>query len=68
MPRERSKARLAVNAGENMERELLWTFDNDVLSGGIPADHVVILWPFEEAKRAVRNEKARDGRVERTYA
>ena len=34
-----------------MEGELFWSFDDDVLAGGIPANHVVVLWPFEEAER-----------------
>ena len=51
-----------------MEGELLWTFHNDVLPRGIPADHVVVLWPFQEAGRAVSLIMAREGRVGWTYA
>lgn len=36
-----------------MEGELLWTFHNGVLPCGMPADHVVALWLFEEAVCAV---------------
>ena len=57
MPREGSKARLAVNAGEDMEGKLFWSLDDDVLSGGIPPDHVVVLWTFKETERGVRFEK-----------
>ena len=32
-----------------MERELLWTLYDDVLSSGIPSDHVVVLWSLEKA-------------------
>ena len=44
LSRERSKARLAVDARENMEGELLWPFHTDALSCAIRADRVVVLW------------------------
>ena len=48
-----------------MEGELLWAFDDDVFAGGIPANHVVVLWPFEEAWVVVSGgERGKVGRVE----
>lgn len=32
-----------------MKGELLWTLDDDVFAGGVPSDHVVVLWALEEA-------------------
>lgn len=32
-----------------MERELLWPLDDDVLAGGVPANHVLVFGAFEEA-------------------
>ena len=48
MARETGKTRLTVDAWEDMERELLWSFDDDVFAGRIPADHVVVLWSLEK--------------------
>ena len=31
-----------------MEGKLLWFLDDDMLSGSVPADHVLVLWPLEE--------------------
>lgn len=31
-----------------MEGELLWTLDDNVFAGGIPADHVVVLGTFKK--------------------
>lgn len=32
-----------------MEGELLGTLHDDVFAGGVPSDHVVVLWTLEEA-------------------
>jgi len=40
---------LTVNAGENMESELLWALDDDVFACRVPANHVMVLGAFEEA-------------------
>ena len=48
LARETRKARLAVDTGEDVEGELFWSLDNDVLAGGIPADHVVVLGTFKK--------------------
>lgn len=32
-----------------MQGQLLRTLDDDVLASVVPANHVVILWPLEEA-------------------
>jgi hypothetical protein len=48
LTRKARKPGLAIYAREDMDRELLWFFDNDVLAGGIPANHVVILSTLEK--------------------
>lgn len=40
---------MTVDAGEDVEGELLWSLDDDVLAGGVPADHVVVFLALEEA-------------------
>ena len=48
-----------------MESELLWSLNDDMFTGGIPADHVVVLWPLEEAWVVVSGgERGIVGRVE----
>ena len=47
-PREAGETRLTVDAGEDMERELLWPFYDDVLARGVPSNHVVVLRSLEE--------------------
>lgn len=51
MPREAGETGLSVNAWKDMQSELLWPLDDDVLAGGIPADHVMVLRSLEEAGR-----------------
>ena len=34
-----------------MEGKLFWSLDDDVLSGGVPANHAVVLWPLKQAER-----------------
>ena len=54
MPREGSKARLAVQVNAvRTWSELLWTFYIDMLSGGITADHMVVLWTFKQSTGSV---------------
>ena len=31
-----------------MEGKLLWTFYDDMFAGGVPSDHVMVLWTLEE--------------------
>ena len=69
---ERGEAGLAVDGGQDVQCELLGAFDDDVFASGIPADHVVVLWPLEEAgcmraKKAVRMWRGGQG-SEETYA
>lgn len=40
---------MAVDGGQDMERKLLWPLDDDVLAGGVPANHVLVFGAFEEA-------------------
>jgi hypothetical protein len=47
LAREAGKARLTVDAGQDMQRQLLWTLDNDVFSCRIPSDHMVVFWTFK---------------------
>ena len=49
LPREAREARLTVNGGKDVQGQLLRTLDDDVLASVVPANHVVILWPLEEA-------------------
>ena len=49
LPGEARKARLTVDAWEDMKGELLWPLYDDVLSCGVPANHVVVLWSLEKA-------------------
>jgi len=39
---------LTIDAGEDMESQLLWPFYDDVFACGIPADHVMVFWAFKE--------------------
>ena len=57
-------AGLAVTV-EDVQGELFWPLDDDMLAGWIPPDHVVVLWPFEEAWVVVSGgERGKVGRVE----
>ena len=49
MPGEAGEAGLAVDAGQDVQRELLWFLDNDMLARGIPPNHVVVLGTLEQA-------------------
>jgi hypothetical protein len=49
LPREASKARLTINAGQDMDGQLLWFFDDDMLALRIPADHMMIVRTFEQS-------------------
>ena len=40
---EGSKTGLAVDGGKDMEGELFWAFDNDMVASRVPSNHVVIL-------------------------
>lgn len=46
---EGGEAGLAVDGGEDMEGELLWAFYDDVVAGGVPANHVLVIGLLEEA-------------------
>lgn len=59
LPGEAGKPGLTVDAGEDVDGKLLWFFDDDVLSGRIPADHVMVLGAFEEAGGNDEDRKAR---------
>ena len=48
LARETGKTRLTVDAWEDMKGELLWPLYDDVLSCGVPANHVVVLWSLEK--------------------
>lgn len=48
LPGEAGKSRLPVDAWEDMEGKLLRPLDDDMLSSGIPANHMVILGAFEQ--------------------
>ncbi len=39
---------LAIDTREDMQRKLLGAFDDDLFAVGIPSDHALILWSFEE--------------------
>ena len=51
-----------------MEGKLFWSLDDDVLSGGVPANHVVVLWPLKQAERKDELGGRRTRRVGMTYA
>ena len=47
-----------------MEGELLWFFYDDVFSGWIPANHVMIFWPFKKTvvkDIQIERERGREG-------
>lgn len=52
LARKRCEARLAIDTGKNVQRELLGAFDDDLLAFGIPANHVLILLFLEQATEA----------------
>lgn len=66
LAREAREARLPVHAWEDMECELLWSLDDDVLSGGIPANHVLVLGSFEETVVRGEHDEMADERRTRT--
>ena len=51
MTGEAGEARLAVDGRKDVEGELLWTLDDDVVAGWVPADHVVVFRTLEETTR-----------------
>ena len=61
LPRKGSESGLTVDTGENVEGELLWTLHDDVFAGGVPPDHVVVLWPLEEPVDASGGARGRGG-------
>jgi hypothetical protein len=48
LSREGGETRLSIDTWEDMQRKLLGAFDDDLLAIGIPSDHALILWSFEE--------------------
>ena len=48
LSREACEARLTVHGGKDVKRELLWLFYDDVFSGWIPPNHVMVFWTLEE--------------------
>lgn len=66
LPRKGSKSGLTVDTWEDMEGELLWTLHDDVFTGGIPSDHVMVLWTLEETGETRRTRDLRMGKE--TYA
>jgi len=46
LPREAGESGLTVYTWENVEGELFWAFDDDMLSSRIPANHMVVFWAF----------------------
>ncbi len=67
LPREAREAGLAVDAWEDVEGELFWPLDDDVLAGGVPADHVVVLGAFEETWVLMSGERGEED-ASNTYA
>ena len=51
-----------------MEGELLGAFDDDVFAGGIPANHVVVLWSLEKAGEEDVSARRRSATRRETYA
>ena len=45
---EACEARLTINGRKDMEGELLWLFYDDVFSGWIPPNHVMVFRTFEK--------------------
>ena len=45
---EACEARLTVDGRKDVKGELLWLFYDDVFSGWIPANHVMVFWTLEE--------------------
>lgn len=65
-----SKAGLTINARKDMESELFWAFDDDLLALWIPTYHVLILWFLKKSKNKqslrvvgawARNDEDNDG-------
>lgn len=48
---------LAVDAWEDVQSELLRSLDDDLLSVGVPTDHRLVLWSFEETVQGKRKQK-----------
>lgn len=48
LTRETREPRLAVDRGKDMEGELLWPFDDNVVASWIPPNHMVILGFFKQ--------------------
>lgn len=47
MAGEAGEARLSVDGRKDVEGELLWTLDDDMVPGWVPADHVVVFGLLE---------------------
>lgn len=63
LPRKGSESGLTVDAWEDVESELLRTFYDDVFAGGVPSDHVMVLWTLEETgKYASGASRGKEGR------
>ena len=48
MSGEACEAGLTINGRKDMKGELLRLFYDDVLSGRIPPNHMMVLWTFKE--------------------
>lgn len=48
---------MAVDAWEDVQRELLRSLDDDLLTVGVPTDHRLVLWSFEETVQGERKQK-----------
>ena len=49
LTRETGESRLSIDRREDMKCKLLGTFDNDVVTGRVPSNHMVILGLLEQS-------------------
>jgi len=61
LPRKGSESGLTVDAWEDVEGKLLGTFYDDVFAGGVPSDHVMVLWTLEKPGETRREERGGGG-------
>lgn len=48
---EGGESRLSINAGEDMEGELLWPLNDDLFTLGVPSNHMVVFGFFEKTEK-----------------
>ena len=66
---EACEARLTINRRKDVKSKLFWLFYDDVFSGWIPPNHVVIFWTLKEPVQSIldlaRTEDERKRKEER---